>query len=394
MNFGLKLPERESRKLFFYLLTDQISGKVRGMNKILFTSLLCLFISTPNFSQEENGGKISGYMFGDYSYNILRDSTIDDLNGNVLDGKKDVQGFEFRRIYFTYDYNISNQFSTRLRLESQTLVGVQNTLFLTFIKDAYLNWNNIFEGSDFIFGIQPNPTFQVSEKFWNYRSIEETIMDVRGIASSRDFGVALKGKLNSPGTIKYWLMYGNGSVLQSEGDKFKRAYALIELQPSADWIFTIYGDYRFKPEKEFSQVDMSFNNDSFTSALFLGYQNNKNFRIGIEPFLQINYNDVIKSETNAYKIMNRNALGISLFGWLKFAESLVGIGRYDYYDPNISGDYKGDSRNYFILGLSFILHEKVSITPNFLLETYERPVNGVSIDPSLTGRITFYFEFL
>ena len=364
------------------------------MKKTLFLVLFYLLMTTPFFAQEDSGGKFSGYMFGDYFYNILRDSTIDNLPNTALDGAKDLQGFDFRRIYFTYDYKISNQFSTRFRLESRTLVGINNTLFLTYIKDAHLKWKNIFDGSDFIFGIQPNPTFQVSEEFWNYRSLEETIMDLRGIAGSRDFGVALKGKLNSPGTIKYWLMYGNGSTLQSEGDKFKRAYALIELQPSNEWVFTLYGDYRFKPQKEFSQVEQSFNNDSFTSALLLGYQNNSNFRIGVEPFLQINYNDQIKSEIDGYKIMNRNALGLSFFGWLKFTESLVGIGRYDYYDPNMSGDYKGDSRNYFLLGLSFILHEKVSITPNFLLETYEKPVNGVSIDPSLTGRITFYYEFL
>ncbi|MGB5529878.1 MAG: hypothetical protein WBQ32_07905, partial [Ignavibacteriaceae bacterium] len=358
------------------------------MKRIFFTGLLCLIISIQSFSQEQSGGNISGYMFGDYFYNILRDSTIDNLNYNALGGQKDVQGFEFRRIYFTYDYKISNQFSTRFRLESQTLVGVQNTLFLTFIKDASLKWKNIFEGSDFIFGIQPNPTFQVSEDFWNYRSLEETIMDLRSIAGSRDFGVSLKGKLSSSGSIKYWFMYGNGSVLESEGDKFKRVYALIELIPSNEWVFTVYGDYRFKPQKEFSQVEQSFNNDSFTSALLLGYQNNSNFRIGFEPFLQINYNDQIKSETDVYKIMNRNALGLSFFGWLKFTESLVGVGRYDYFDPNISSEYKGDSRNYFLLGLSFILHEKVTITPNFIMETYEKPANGVSIDPSLTGRIT------
>ena len=40
------------------------------------------------------------------------------------------------------------------------------------------------------------------------------------------------------------------------------------------------------------------------------------------------------------------------------------------------------------------LHDKVSIMPNLEYETYETPVNGVSIDPSLTARITFYYEFL
>ena len=364
------------------------------MIKSFFTGLFCLFIVLPIFSQDESGGKISGLMFGDYFYNISRDSSIDNLSNTALNGTKDLQGFDFRRIYFTYDYKISNQFSSRFRLDAHTIVGTRSTLFVTYIRDAYLKWNNIFTGSDFIFGIQPNPTYQISEEFWNYRSLEKTIMDLRGIAASRDFGAALKGKLNSTGTLKYWVMYGNGSSLETEQDKYKRAYALVELQPTEDWILTLYSDYLFRPQKEYYQVDESFKNDALTSAIFLGYQSNSNYRIGMESFLQVNYNDVIMPQMNTYNISNRNALGLSFFGWLKFTESLVGIGRFDYFDPNISGDYKGDSRNLYILGLSFILHKQVTITPNFELETYEKPVNGESIDPSLTGRITLYFEFL
>ncbi len=364
------------------------------MKNYIFASILCLLAAIQVFSQTDSGGKFSGLMFGDYFYNISRDSLINDLNNKALEGDKDLNGFQFRRIYFTYDYKISDKFSTRFRLESQTMVGVNNTTFTAFIKDAYLNWKNIFEGSNFIFGIQPPPTFTVSEDFWNYRSLDRTIMDLRRIASSRDFGASLKGRLNSSGSIKYWVMYGNGSTFESEGDKFKRGYAHIELQPSEALKLTLYSDYRFKPKKEYTQVAQSYNNDALTSALFLGYQNNNTFRIGAESFLQITYNDLIKAEEVDYLIQNRNALGVSLFGWYKFNELLVGIGRYDYFDPNMSEDYKGDSRNYFILGLSFILHEKVTITPNLQLETFEQPVDEISIDPSLTGRITFYYEFL
>jgi hypothetical protein len=364
------------------------------MKIFILTVIFCLLIPSLNFSQDESGGKFSGLMFGDYFYNILRDSLINDLNNTALEGEKDLNGFQFRRIYFTYDYKISNQFSTRFRLESQTMIGVNNTIFTAFIKDAYLNWKNIFEGSNFIFGIQPPPTYTVSEDFWNYRSLERTVMDLRRIASSRDFGASLKGRLNSSGSIKYWLMYGNGSTFESEGDRFKRAYAHIELQPIEALKLTLYSDYRFKPKKEYTQVAQSYNNDALTSALFLGYRNDNNFCIGAESFLQVTYNDLIQTEETDYLIQNRNALGVSLFGWYKFNDLMVGIGRYDYYDPNMSEDYKGDSRNYFVLGLSFILHELVTITPNILLETYETPANGIAIDPSLTGRITFYYQFL
>lgn len=365
---------------------------MRNIFTIVLTYLLTL---SPITAQTESGGKFSGLMFGDYFYNILRDSTIDNINYKAQTGKKDLNGFQFRRIYFTYDYIISEQFSTRFRLESQTQVGANNTQFLVFIKDASLKWKDIFEGSNLIFGIQPPPSFDVAESYWGYRSLEKTIMDLRGIASARDFGVALRGRLNSGGTINYWLMYGNGIALDSETDRYKRAYAHLEIKPTESIDITLYGDYRFKADKSFSSIpDESFNNDVLTTDIFICYREPKSFTVGLESFLQNNLNDVIRQENTDYTVSNRNALGVSLFGWYRFSELLAGIGRYDYFDPNISSEFKGDSRNYFILGLSFILHEKVSITPNLLFETYEQPVNGIAIDPSLTGRITFYYEFL
>lgn len=365
------------------------------MKKILFTGLLCLVTTLSLFPQQESSGKISGYMFGDYFYNILRDSAIDKINSKALNGIKNLQGFQFRRIYFTYDYKISDQFSTRFRMDAQTVVGTNSTVFSTFVKDAFLKWNDIFSGSSLIFGIQPPPSFDVTEDYWGYRSLEKTIMDLRGVANSRDFGLVLKGKINSEGTINYWLMYGNGSVLDTEGDKYKRTYAHIDIKPAENLRVILYGDYRFKPDKGYpSLTEQTFKNDAVTTDLLVAYRQAENFSVGAESFIQFNYNDVVKPEQDVYKVINRNAMGISLFGWYKFSDLLVGVGRYDFYDPNFSGDFKGDSRNYFIAGLSFILHPKVKITPNFLLETYETPVNGISIDPSLTGRVTFYYEFL
>jgi len=358
------------------------------MKNFLLGIILCFSLASFLVAQDDSGGKISGYMFGDYFYNVLRDSTIDDISNKALSGQKDINGFQFRRIYFTYDYKISDKFSTRFRLESQTVVGVDNTLFLTFIKDAYLQWKEIFSGSSLIFGIQPPPTFTVSESSWGYRSLERTIMDLRRIASSRDLGISLKGKLISSGKINYWVMYGNGSSFESESDKFKRVYAHLDFLPDDNFRITVYGDYRFKPKKTYAEI--AYNNDALLTSLFLGYKQKNNFSLGLETFLQTNSNDVSSNSS----VSNRNALGVSAFGSYNFTETLAGILRYDYFDPNISGDFKGDSRNFIVAGMEIKLHDKVSIIPNLEFETYETPVNGVSIDPSLTARLTFYYEFL
>ncbi|MCZ7612909.1 MAG: hypothetical protein M5T52_05070 [Ignavibacteriaceae bacterium] len=129
-----------------------------------------------------------------------------------------------------------------------------------------------------IFGIQPPPSFDVAEDYWGYRSLEKTIMDLRGIVSSRDFGVALKGKLNSGGTINYCLMYGNGITVDTETDRYKRSYAHIDLKPSENIDITVYGDYRFKADKTFSSLpEESFRNDALTTDIFVGYKIPKTF---------------------------------------------------------------------------------------------------------------------
>ncbi|MGQ9618287.1 MAG: hypothetical protein ACUVUG_04905 [Candidatus Aminicenantia bacterium] len=72
--------------------------------KILITTLFLIGISSGVIFAQ---GKFSGYMFGDYYY-ILKHNNSD---------LKDQNGFWLRRIYFTYDYKISDEWSTRFRLE-------------------------------------------------------------------------------------------------------------------------------------------------------------------------------------------------------------------------------------------------------------------------------------
>lgn len=202
------------------------------MKKILLIAFLILASSNLLFSQEVvNNGRISGYMFGDYFYNAARDTGISTLSNVVNGGKKDLNGFQLRRVYFTYDYDISESFATRFRLEADQAANTSDGKIGVFVKDAYLTWKNIFKGSDLTFGIQPPPAFEVSESFWGNRFLEKTIMDVRGIVPSRDIAVSLKGKFDQEGVLKYWAMIGNGSGNRPELDKYKRFYAHIQYTP-------------------------------------------------------------------------------------------------------------------------------------------------------------------
>src|SRR4030065_2560618 len=93
---------------------------------LLFLSLG--FISIV-FSQDGNvsNGKFSGLTFGDYYY------VVKNHNSSI----KDQHGFWFRRIYFTYDYTVDQDWSARFRLEMNNEGDFKsNTTMSPFVKDA------------------------------------------------------------------------------------------------------------------------------------------------------------------------------------------------------------------------------------------------------------------
>lgn len=351
---------------------------------LFFTVLLGLsFVN----AQEKNSARLSGMMFGEYFYNIARDTGIASLGNNALNGQRDFNGFQFRRIYLTYDGDISPAFTSRLRLEGTT--------GSPFIKDAYIKWKNIFIGSDLTFGLQPTPAFEISEGVWGYRSLEKTIMDLRGIVSPRDLAVSLRGNIDSQGMVGYWLMVGNSSGTAAETDKYKRVYAHIAVKPTSNLQMTIYGDYKIQPAindlKSTSTPKATLNHNPLTAALFAAYLEKNMFTLGAEGFLQTTPNDFRDGSPDS--LVTRNAIGLSVFGTYNVANNFVLVARYDLFDPNIHEKSKADSRKYFIFGADWKADKNVSIIPNILYETYEN-IGPRAVDASFTARITLYYTFL
>ena len=361
--------------------------------KTFIIALVCLFSFQFLFAQGESGGKISGYMFGDYFYNAARDTGLSSLSNVVNGGKKDLNGIQFRRIYFTYDYNISENFSSRFRLEADQSAHTSDGKVGVFVKDAYLKWKNIFKGSDFIFGFQPTPAFQVSEDIWGNRFLEKTILDLRGAVSSRDLAVSLKGKIDNEGMFKYWVMIGDGSGNRPETDKYKRFYGHLQFTPVKQFTATLYADLKARPKIDdpasTSNPPETIANNDLTYSLFLSYAEKDIYAIGVEGFLTQRQNGLISKGL----IKDRSGLGLSIFGSYNFSQEVAIVGRFDRYDPNIDSNFKGDSRNWFIFSLNYKPVDKVTISPNVIVETYES-INGRSIDASVTPRITFYYSFL
>lgn len=341
-------------------------------NVLLFLTALFFFAGLS--IAQDNNPKFSGLMFGDYFYNAA----------NHDSSQKDLNGFQFRRIYITTDYTISDNFSSRFRLEADQGEITNNGKITTMVKDAWLKWKDIFTGSDLLFGISPTPAFDVSEAAWGHRYLEKTILDLSGTVSAKDLGIDLKGKFDNDGHAKYWVKIGNNSGNAPEVNKYKRFYGLLEFDLTQNFLVTLYGDYASYPKIHDTFDNQMKDNSAFVFAGFLGYKQKGSFGTGAEGFLKSQQNQIPNSGSTS--LTSQKGFGVSLWAYVNFMETIQLVGRFDTIDPNTDKD--NDRRNLILAGLQFNPVKNVSITPNVEVFTYHQS----GVDSDVTPRITLYWE--
>ena len=356
------------------------------MRTLRTVPVVLLILVSEGLAQSPTDGKISGQVFADYFYNVARDTGFSALSNTALNGAKDLHGFKLRRFYLTYDKSISEVFAMRFRLEADEASNTSNGKIGTFVKDAYLEWKEIFSGSDMVIGIQPTPAFEVSEAVWGYRSIEKTAMDLWGIVSSRDQGVSLNGKIMDDGMLNYKVMIGNGSSNSPETNKYKKYYARVESTPFKKLVVTAYADLAARGT--ISTPAGPIANNSLTVAGFVGFRETDVFSIGLEGFMQSMENGFVQA--GSYSA--RSALSISAFGSFTIHPKMKLLARIDSFDPNSNSAATGDSRIFAVAGIDWQPDGKVSIIPNILIESYDNRA-GVAVDPSVTARVTVAYSF-
>lgn len=344
--------------------------------------------------QEKLPYRFSGEMFGDYFYNTSRDPSIATYSNVALGGAEDLNGFQFRRINFTFDDDLSDRFATRFRVEADNASLTSNAKLTVFVKDAWLQWKNVFTNNDLVFGIQPNPDFFYAEEIWGFRSLEKTILDLRGLNGSRDFGVALKGKLDPNSKYSYWIMVGNNSGNGLEVDKFKRFYFNFRYHPNDKFTFTVLEDIKQNPKVvNPNNTSEKLGDDQYLTDFFVGYTTKDKYCLGFETFYASVRNGQFIGTVPPIRIDSKPNIGISTWAWYMFNPKVGALARYDYADPNKNDIAKGDSRNFFLGSLLLKPYKSVFFMPNVEVESYEDLPTGVSIKNSVTVRMTVWWKF-
>jgi len=335
-------------------------------------------------------GRISGYVFGDFYYNVSGDpghsynaSGTDTAKVNLdptpyANGLpkvigRDLNGFQIRRVYFQLDNDLSIKYSTRFRLEADSKALTSDGKIGVFVKAAYIQAKNVIPRGNFLFGIFTTSTFENSEEFWAYRSVEKTIADYRGLSSSADLGAQMKGWVGDSHKIGYAVMLGNGIGTKPEDNRYKKAYVSLPLRPMEDLRIEPHVDYEWAPA----------GTDRATYKVFAGYEF-KRAALGAEVVDRVNHS------TSG---PNKEPFGFSVFGRWKPHPKLQAFGRYDRWQPNTRAADRIDS-DLWIAGFDWEPYKDVHFMPN--IEAAQYTAKGAAIAPphhDLQARLTLYYRF-
>jgi hypothetical protein len=326
----------------------------------------------------QNMPKFSGLFFGDYYYVLQHDASNTSVNptstyspaaGGVL--QKDMQAFDYRRIYLTVDDSIAQDFSARFRLESDPSASNVGTKLSTMVKDAFIKWNNITDGGNVIIGVQGTPEINMAEGIFGYRSLEKTVQDLHGISSSRDLGVSYNQKFSD--AVTAGLLVGNNSgnsPLTTTTDRYKAAYLYLQFNPVKEFTILLNGQYN----------GVGYDSLNRSGDVIVNYANS-DFSLGAQYFM-----DGLSGRTT----LRRN--GLSLNGWVGLVDNLRLVARYDMYTPNSdtkNTSFSNSVQNLILGGLDWSVRKNVHFMPNVEYATYG--LSGSKADA--IARATFFITF-
>ncbi|MEX1277080.1 MAG: hypothetical protein WEE20_14170 [Bacteroidota bacterium] len=312
--------------------------------------------------------KLSGEFFGDVYYSVDSETAAN----------KGESGFLIRRGSLTYDYAHNKTFKSRFRVEADQSALTASNKLLVYIKDAYLIWRGMLgSGHDVIFGISPTPSFQTSEELWGYRSLEKTILDHRGLVSSRDIGIDVKGALG--GGASYWIKMGNNSM-DGRGTSL-RLYGNLKYSLGKRSVVTLSSDWH-KGETTVPGLGILKGN-RIVVAGFLGYTEPGRYSFGVEVVYRLQEKNDLVSPT---VVEDLKSTGFSAFASVSISDPMKFVVRYDYFQAN--SRLPDGALHYLLAGIDFRPIYRVHIIPNLTLQDRKSAAGS-----DITARVTVHMVY-
>ncbi|HEV2104961.1 MAG TPA: hypothetical protein VGU27_04465 [Candidatus Eisenbacteria bacterium] len=327
-------------------------------------------------------GRISGYIFGDWYSDLAgdphhgytaagADSAQPNIDGNKVIGQG-LNGFQIRRIYFQLDNDLSARVSTRFRLEADGKSLTSDGKLGVAVKAGYLQVKSLYPRGDLFFGLITTPMWENSEDYWQYRPVEKTIADFRGLYSAADMGAELKGYLDPNHVVGYSAMVGNGVGQKPETNRQKRSSLALPLH---------WRDLRVEPYVDYENVFGGLDRASYKA--FVGYDL-PHGALGWEGVTQVQH-----APAGPY----HEPRGHSFFARCQPRPEWAAFARLDLWDPDRRLANRV-TQQLWIAGVDWQPMKDVHVMPNVEAMQYQRKGN-VAVPPhhDLQAKITFFYKF-
>lgn len=308
--------------------------------------------------------RVSGTVFADAHYQLKGTTSATDSSF-----------FRFRRVQVTVDQDLDTTFAMRVQLEADDNELTSKGKSATFLKQVYLRWKKLSTWGDLAMGLSPTPTWSVAEGFWGYRSLEKTVLDLQGLGSATDMGVALQRAATDAHPLGWHLMLSNGNGQKPENNVGKKFMLSVPYKMGA---VTVEGMADFEDDRG--------THDRWTAKGFAGWQKDAD-ALGIEVYRRVNAN---AGAANADVV----PFGVSAYGRTKLNERWGAVGRVDWTDPDSNVDNAGYRETYLLGALDATPLPNVHIMPNVLWRIYSGKASAVpDRDSDVALRVTVHWNY-
>jgi hypothetical protein len=366
----------------------------------------------------------NGQLFADYYYMMSADTVTGkgangplgksyyEPNSNISStaNTRYYQAFDLRRVQLGANYWFTKDIIAKVLLEHENGAAANGDVALDakrtfYAKEASITFQNAIPMGNVIFGQQATNVFSVDEGLMGYRSVEKSILDMRGMseAGSNDLGIQLAGTFDNDKNFGYSALISNGNGAKDETDKYKAFTGELNAKfMDKHIVIDVSGDYMDKATV--ASVTKIVGTDT-TKASNVA-QSNSLIKVAVaytsSPITVgvVYAMHTLTGQSNSVAGADADQTGLSIFARGEIIpKQLNFFARFDMFDPDSKADDNSSGRKetFIVAGLDWMPDastQNVHIEPNFWMNTFsDKSSTGTDYEAIIVPRLTFAYKF-
>ena len=310
---------------------------------------------------EAPSGKFVGMIFNDASYILQEPQPLNPSKG--MSGKN---AFLFRRATIGYEHSFNKNVTAMIAYDASR----------NFINQGFVDVKNIMPLMDLKIGLMQTLSSEITEKIWDYRSLEASVLNRKSYTDEFDMGMTFTGSINAQGTSYARVAIYNGNGVLPENNKLKKIAFAVGNWFDKSSVMEIYADFENLPNGK----------STINAKLFYGMTSSK-MAVGVEGFYRL------ERKMNLSTGGDLNPVGVSLYSWFEMAKALRAVARVDVIDNDFAITTSGYREIYLNAGFDYMPVADVHLIPNLIYGKNLKKGTGTEIADGIIVRLTTAVNF-